>query len=64
MRIILAIFNDRFEAFSSLKPFYDAYPEYEKFSDNIDTYLSRKKEPYKHQDFTLIRLYVRKSLRS
>jgi hypothetical protein len=63
MRIILAIFSDRFEAFSSLRPFYDTYPEYEKFSYNIDTYLSRKKEPYKHQDFTLMRLDVRKSLR-
>jgi hypothetical protein len=64
MRIILAIFTDRFEAFSSLRPFYNTYPEYEQFSDNIDTYLSRKKEPYKHKDFTLIRLDVRKPLRS
>lgn len=64
MRIILAIFTERFEVYGSLKPFFEQYPEYKKFNDNINTYLSRKKEPYKHDEFTLIRLDVRKSLRS
>ena len=60
MRIILAVFKDRFEAYSSLKPFYEAYPEYEKYRANIYTYLSRKKEPYNGNGVTLIRLEVKK----
>jgi len=59
MRIILVIFTDRFEVYTSLKPFYAAYPDYKQYNENINTYLSRKKEPYKHNDFTLIRLKVR-----
>ena len=28
MRIILAIFTDRFEVYGSLKPFFEQYPQY------------------------------------
>ena len=28
MRIILAVFSDRFEAYTSLKPFFEQYPQY------------------------------------
>ena len=59
MRVLLAKFSDLDEAFSSLKPFYEKYPEYIDFKDKINETLSRKKEPYKHDDFTLIRLEVR-----
>lgn len=31
------------ERFSSLKLFYDKYPQFEAHSDNVDNYLSRKK---------------------
>lgn len=59
MRIILAVFDDRFEAYTSLKPFFDAYPDYERYRENINTYLSRKKQPYENDDFKLIRIEVR-----
>jgi len=62
MRIILAVFPDRYEAFSSLSPFFITYPEYEHFRSNINNYLSRKKQPYKNKEFTLIRLGVKKGI--
>ncbi len=61
MRIILAIFPDRFEIYGSLKPFFDEYPEYSGLKDKIDYIMSRKKQPYKHPDFELQRLKVRRS---
>ena len=59
MRIILAVFEDRFEAYTSLRPFFEGYPDYEKYRENINTYLSRKKQPYEHDEFKLIRIDVR-----
>jgi hypothetical protein len=62
MRIILAIFPDRFEVYGSLKPFFEQYPQYAELKDKIDYTMSRKKLPFKHSDFKLQRLNVRRSL--
>lgn len=62
MRIILAIFSDRFEAYTSLKPFFEAYPQYLELKEQINYTMSRKKQPYKHPDFKLERMNVRSSL--
>lgn len=62
MRIILAIFNDRFEVYGSLKPFFEQYPKYAELKDKIDYTMSRKKLPFEHSDFKLQRLNVRRSL--
>ena len=35
MRIILAIFNERFEVYWSLKPFFEQYPQYAELKDKI-----------------------------
>ena len=50
------------ECFSSLKPFYDKYPYFEAFSDNIDTYLSRKKTAFENDEIKVQRLEVKRSL--
>ena len=42
MRIILAIFPDRFEVYGSLKPFFEQYPQYAELKDKIDYTMSRK----------------------
>jgi hypothetical protein len=62
MRIILAVFSDRFEAYTSLKPFFEQYPQYLDLKEQINYTLSRKKQPYEHSDFTLQRMNVRSSL--
>ena len=62
MRIIVAIFNDRKEYYTSLKPFFERYPQYECIKDKIDYVLSRKKQPFKHEEFELQRIHVVKSL--
>ena len=62
MRIILAVFNDRFEAYTSLKPFFEQYPQYLELKEQINYTMSRKKQPYEHSDFKLQRLNVRSSL--
>jgi hypothetical protein len=62
MRIILAIFNDRFEAYTSLKPFFAQYPQYSELKEQINYTMSRKKQPYEHSDFKLQRMNVRGSL--
>ena len=43
MRIILAIFNDRFEAYTSLKPFFAKYSQYLELKEQINYTMSRKK---------------------
>ena len=63
MRIILAIFNDRFEVYGSLKPFFEQYPQYAELKDKIDYTMSRKKQPFEHSGFKLQRLNVRRSLK-
>jgi hypothetical protein len=66
MRIILVRFKDRllgeYECYSSLKPFFEQYPQYDELKDKIDYQISRKKQPYKHVDFELQWLNVRRSL--
>lgn len=59
-RIIIADFNGRLEAFSSLKPFFKKYPIYIQYKASIETYLTRKREPYHHQDVKIIRLDIQK----
>lgn len=49
MRIILAIFTDRFEVYGSLKPFFEQYPQYAELKDKIDYTMSRKKLPFRFQ---------------
>lgn len=66
MRVILVKFNDRllgeYECYSSLKPFFEQYPQYAELKEQINYTMSRKKQPYKHVDFKLQRLNVRMSL--
>lgn len=47
------------EAFHSLKTFFEVYPQYKKFKENINTYLSRKKTPITIDDFTLYRITIK-----
>jgi hypothetical protein len=53
MRIILAIFTDRFEVYGSLKPFFEQYPQYAELKDKIYYTMSRKKLPFEHPEFKL-----------
>lgn len=46
------------EVFHSLKTFFAKYPQYEKHKENINSYLSRKKQPFESDNFTLYRLLV------
>ena len=62
MRVVLAIFTDRFEVYGSLKPFFEQYPQYAELKDKIDYTMSRKKLPFQHSDFKLQRMNVRRSL--
>ena len=64
MRIILAVFTDRYEIYGSLKPFFEQYPEYAELRHKIEHVMSRKKLPFTHLDFKLLRLHIRKSHRS
>ena len=50
------------ECFSSLKPFYNKYQQFEAFSDNINTYLSRKKTAFENDSIKVQRLEVQRSL--
>jgi len=62
MRIILAKFTDRLEVYGSLKPFFEQYPQYAELKNKINYKMHRKKQPYKHVDFELQRMNVRRSL--
>ena len=66
MRVIVVRFKDRllgeYECYSSLKPFFEQYPKYLELKDKIDYAISRKKQIYKHTEFVLQRLNVRRSL--
>jgi hypothetical protein len=64
MRIILLTkkASGEVESFSSLRPFYEKYPQYESISDNIDTYLSRKKTAFENEEIRLQRLDVQRSI--
>lgn len=61
MRIILAVFSDRFEAYTSLKPFFEQHPQYLELKEQINYTMSRKKKPYEHSDFKLQRMNVQGS---
>lgn len=58
MRIILAVFPDKVESFSTLSPFFNKYPQYKELTNRINESISRKKNPYIHSDFTIHRLTV------
>lgn len=64
MRIIL--FTNKktgeVEGFTSLKPFFDKYPVYKENEDNINTYLSRKKQAFETDEIKVQRLEVHRSL--
>lgn len=64
MRVILVIFvkDNKKEIFGSLKHFYDKYPNYKQWKDQINYALSRKKQPFDHYDFTIYRMVVQRSL--
>lgn len=61
MRVLIAIFEgDRLEAYSSLTPFFQKYPQYAELKNKIDYRMSRLKQPYRHPEFTLLRLNVKR----
>jgi len=62
MRIILLTKkqNGETECFSTLKPFFEKYPEYEKNRDNINTYLSRKKIYFETDEIKIERKQVQR----
>lgn len=62
MRIILVVFNDRFEAYTSLKPFFENYQQYLELKEQINYTMSRKKQTYEHSNFKLQRMNIRGSL--
>lgn len=60
MRIILKVNKTgEPEAFTSLKGFFEKYPEFLAQKDNINSYLSRKRKPFQNDEFTLYRLVVK-----
>ena len=64
MRIILIIdkLTGEVECFTSLMPFFEKYPKYEIYKDNINTYLSRKKQSFENDEIKVQRLDVQRSL--
>jgi hypothetical protein len=58
MRILLAEFDDRIEAYTSMKPFLDKYPQYKRLKEKINYRMSRKKQPFESSEFRLYRLKV------
>ena len=50
--------SGKIEVFTSLRKLYNKYPEIEKFSENIDTYLTRKKTDYVSDTYILRRVFV------
>ena len=62
MRVLIAIFNsNRLEAYSSLTPFFQEYPQYAELKNKINYRMSRLKQPYRHPEFTLLRLKVKRN---
>lgn len=64
MRVILLTNKQtgEIECFSSLKPFFDKYPQFEVHAENINTYLSRKKTAFETDEIKVQRLEVQRSL--
>jgi len=50
------------ECFSSLKPFFDKYSQFEVYTENINTYLSRKRTAFENDEIKVQRLEVQRSL--
>ena len=50
--------SGKIEVFTSLRKLYDKYTDIENFTENIDTYLTRKKQDYVTDTFTLRRVFV------
>ena len=50
------------ECFSSLKPFYEKYPQFEAHRHNVANYLSRKKTAFENEEIKVQRLNVQRSL--
>ena len=48
----------KIEVFTSLRKLDDKYSEIERFSENIDTYLTRKKTDYVSADYTIRRVFI------
>ena len=62
MRVLISIFEgNRLEAYSSLTPFLKQYPQYAGLKHKINYRMSRLKEPYRHSEFTLLRLKVKRN---
>ena len=62
MRVLIAIFDgNRLEAYSSLTPFFQEYPQYKGLKEKIYYQMSRLKQPYRHPEFTLLRLKVKRN---
>ena len=63
-RVILVQFikDNKIEIFGSLKPFYEKYPNYKQWKEQINYALSRKKQPFDHYDFIISRMIVQRSL--
>ena len=58
-KVILKInISGEIEVFSSLRKLYYKYPKIGKLTENIDTYLTRKKEDYVSGTYTLRRVFV------
>ncbi len=55
--------SGKIEVFTSLKKLYDKYPEIKKFTENIDTYLTRKKTDYVTDTFIIRRVFVNETER-
>ena len=61
-RIILKInVSGSIEPFTSLRKMFDKHPEIEKFSDSIEHYLSRLKQDYVSELYTIRRCIVNKT---
>lgn len=63
VRVIVCFHKDTtfIECFTSLKPFYEKYPDFLKVKDSITYYLSRKKIPFETDTIRLLRCEVQKS---
>ena len=46
------------QCFSSLKPFFDTFPQFKANIDNINTYLTRKKKAYETDTIRIQRIKV------
>lgn len=50
--------SGKIEVFTSLRKLYNKFPEIEKFTENIDTYLTRRREDYVTKKYIIRRVLV------